>query len=646
MKKHFITSVASLLLTCSALQAQIQEVWTKEFKTAVKWQKVYASGDYLVATYNTLQKVNTETGEAVWQLPQFSAIEQSSIEEMEGSSLLSISKDNNIFILDPFSGQIKLNAKEAGISKILKTKTLLKSDKLFIAGKDAENKQSLIMVDNSSGNIVWRIDDDLGGIISIQEVSETELLLVTALNNIKINTTNGEIIWKNALSAESERVSNMGGGLGAVVNNLANAAAEQSDLLVKYYEHPTQDIFVIGIENKEDKTNPDGTPGFRYTNSYSAFKNSDGSRLWEKPIEMRGQIGSCTFYKNNFVVLPKDELKSKVNMFDLSTAEKKWGKKGRGTNVNGGVTSHFLSNDKIVVVTKKGNNDFMYVLDVKTGLPMYKKPVKINGNVVYTKETSNGLLFMTSSQVNILNLKTGKLLLNTSMHTSPELTAVDENNFIVFDKMYSLVKSIDLKLGNVKELSNTAVPIDGKESYTKLEVRENGYLLTSEQNVALVGKDGVLAFSKYYPAPKNSGFKQALLYSQAARAAYIGAQAHYVAGAMSSAANKSNDATSSEILNTIGDAYSDLGTQASDFTKASIKSARERFKASAQSKDFVIMVSAEKGNNFLLKVSKETGEILAKIDLGSEKKPNYTIDEVTGQVFLETKKGDIISYKF
>jgi len=44
-------------------------------------------------------------------------------------------------------------------------------------------------------------------------------------------------------------------------------------------------------------------------------------------------------------------------------------------------------------------------------------------------------------------------------------------------------------------------------------------------------------------------------------------------------------------------------------------------------------------------VNKNTGELIGEVNLGREKNPKYTVDDITGQIFMENKKGNIVSYK-
>ena len=79
---------------------------------------------------------------------------------------------------------------------------------------------------------------------------------------------------------------------------------------------------------------------------------------------------------------------------------------------------------------------------------------------------------------------------------------------------------------------------------------EDGIFLHSDQNVAKVGFDGTIKFVEYYPAPRESGWKRALLIAEGIRAAYIGASSYYVSGAMAYAEEdvRAEDAVAGEIV--------------------------------------------------------------------------------------------------
>ena len=116
---------------------------------------------------------------------------------------------------------------------------------------------------------------------------------------------------------------------------------------------------------------------------------------------------------------------------------------------------------------------------------------------------------------------------------------------------------IDIATGEFSELSNENLEFDGREIPKQLEILEDGIFLYSDQNVAKYNFIGRLSFQKYYVAPKEVGWKRALLYAASVRAAYIGAVSHYVSGSIASAEGgiRQKDAVEGEITSQIGTAY-------------------------------------------------------------------------------------------
>jgi len=109
----------------------------------------------------------------------------------------------------------------------------------------------------------------------------------------------------------------------------------------------------------------------------------------------------------------------------------------------------------------------------------------------------------------------------------------------------------------VNELSSIQLKFEGKEVPRKLEVMDDGIFIHSDQNVAKFNFDGSLIFQEYYPAPREPGWKRALLYAEAVRWAYIGASSYYMSGAMAAVENevRQEDAVAGEMVSQIGDAY-------------------------------------------------------------------------------------------
>ncbi|MCD4833420.1 MAG: PQQ-binding-like beta-propeller repeat protein [Bacteroidales bacterium] len=641
-----LSFVLMLVISWSISHAQVDELWKTNLSGKVLWQQVTSFGNYFICTDTEFAAFNPETGEKLWSNSQFANIANEQIEEMSGSPLLSITLGDVITLLDPFTGNIKFNSSQAGVADLKTKQVLYKANGILVAGKNMNNDPIMLMVDMATGKKVWQIEERFGRIVTLNELSDKELLIVTLFKNYKVNSQTGDIIWKNSISKEAEQLESMG-AFGSLLQGVAEQAVADEDFVINFYKHPSKDIFIIGAENKNESQSSSGKTMISYENNYIAFNIADGSRLWTEPIQMRGQLGDLAFYKDGIIVLPNDGGRTKINFFDLETAIGKWGKKGRGISIKGGIYKHIQTKNGILLMSQSGEKNYLNFLDPAQGLITFEKPVRINGEVIRTIKSPKGILFITTKEINILNPTTGELVFDKSIQTNPTLLEQKENTIYAFDTKENIVKLIDIETATVKNVSSVALKFEGKEIPNKLELREKGIFVSSEQNVAMFDYSGSQLFQKYYEAPREPGLKRALLYAQAARAAYISANAYYASEVLQSAAPeiKEEDAFDGAIVEGFGQVYGELGDAASDFAKQSFQQANARFKATAEGRDFIIIFGKIEKDNTLLKVNKDTGEPEGTINLGKEKEPIYAVDDVTGQVFYKTNETQITSYK-
>jgi hypothetical protein len=205
---------------------------------------------------------------------------------------------------------------------------------------------------------------------------------------------------------------------------------------------------------------------------------------------------------------------------------------------------------------------------------------------------------------------------------------------------------VDKSDGQVSDFSQEELRFEGKESPSNLEILEDGIFIHSDQNVAKFNFDGSLVYQEYYAAPKEAGWKRALLYASSIRAAYIGATSYYVSGAMAAAENdvRQKDEVTGELVSQIGNAYGELGNTASSYAGAAFRKANARLKATKQGRDFMFIMSKQEKDIVLLKVSKTTGKVAGEINLGKDREPLYAVDDITGQVYYQTGDAALTSY--
>ncbi len=627
--------------------AQVEVKWNKELPTDILWQEVTALGNLIVSSREGLMGVETETGEITWSSRALGNLGRTAFEELPQSPFFTITTNNTLHMIDQFSGKEVFNSANAGLQEISSYYLLYDSDAILVAGTDRNGEPLMVSVKMSDGSQSWSLNEKFGRIVAANELGNEELLIVTLFNNYKLNADSGEIIWKNTNSKEAAQIDKMG-AFGALLKKAAENVSKDMDIQLDYYKPEESDVFYLGSqqERQSGMTTSSGTTTINYTNHYNAYNINDGSLVWNEELELNGALGQVSFLEKGLLVLPDDGNRTKINLFDYQTREGLWGKKGRGIAIKGGVYDYLDSGDGMLLVSRTANKDFLNFLNPTEGVITFEKPVKVDGTVVGIVPLSNSILYITTTSMNILDQHAGTLKWKKSIQTSPSLTAEYEGKIYAYDYKSSLVKVVDMATEELSDLSQVELQFQGKESPRKLEVMEDGIFIHSDQNVAKYNFDGSLSFQKYYDAPRESGWKRALLYASSVRAAYIGATSYYISGAMAAAQDdvRQEDALAGEVVAQVGNAYGELGNAASSYAATAFKQANARLKATKAGRDFMFIMSKKEKDVVLLKVSKITGEVEGEINLGKDREPIYAIDDITGQLYYRTTDKELTSY--
>ncbi|WP_156125337.1 PQQ-binding-like beta-propeller repeat protein [Cellulophaga sp. Hel_I_12] len=643
IKPLFLLLIVFPLLSFS----QVEMKWNKEVPTKILWQEVTSLGNLIVSSREELLGIDTETGNISWGKRAFGNLERAAFEELPNSPFFSVTTDQSLHLIDQFSGNEVFNSKNAGLQKVDSYHLLYNSDAILVSGTDYKGEPLMVSVRMSDASLSWSMNEKFGRIVAANELDNQELLIVTLFNNYKLNTDTGDVLWKKTNSREAEQIDKMG-KFGALLKQAAEHVSKDMDIQLNYYQPEGSDVFYLASQKERQggMTTSSGTTTMNYTNHYNAYNINDGSLVWSEELTVNGALSQVNFLDNGMLVLPDDGNRTKINLFDYKTREGLWGKKGNGIAIKGGVYDYLDSGDGILLVSRTANKDFLNYLDPSLGAITFEKPVRVDGTVVGIVPLANSILYITTESMNILDPNTGALKWEKSIQTSPRLTAAHQDKIYAFDYSSGLLKVVDKSNGQVSDFSQVALRFEGKESPSNLEILEDGIFIHSDQNVAKFNFDGALVYQEYYAAPKEAGWKRALLYASSVRAAYIGAASYYVAGTMAAAENdlRQKDEVAGELVAQIGKAYGDLGNAASSYAGAAFRKANARLKATKQGRDFMFIMSKQEKDIVLLKVSKTTGKVAGTINLGTDREPLYAVDDITGQVYYQTGDAALTSY--
>lgn len=652
MKKNLQTKFNALLFAAALFPlagiGQVEVKWNTELSSNIIWQEVSSLGNLIVCSGDGLMGVNTETGDVNWSKKEHANLERHLYRELPSSPFFTVEEKEVIYLIDQFTGDEVFSSAKAGIADIKDYFLLYNSDAILVAGKNTAGEPVMLSVKMSDGSLSWTMNEKFGRIVAANELGNDELLIVTLFNNYKLNASTGNIIWKEVNSKEAAQVDKLG-AFGDLMKTAAENLTSDMEIQLEFYRKPGADVFYLASQQEQQSatTSSSGEPTINYTNNYNAYNISDGSLVWDDDLEVKGRLSQVAFLDNGLLVLPDDGNRTKINLFDYKTKAGLWGKKGRGIAIKGGIYDYLDSGDGILLVSRTSSNNFLNYLDPKAGIITFEKPVKVDGSVVGIVPLSNSILYITTTSMNILDQTNGLLKWKKSIQTSPELTAEHNGKIYAYDYKTGTIKVVDKETEAVNDLSSASIEFQGKEAPRRLEVMEDGVFVYSDQNVAKVGFDGTLKFNEYYPAPREPGWKRALLYAEAVRAAYIGAASYYVSGSMAYAEEdvRKEDAVAGEMVSVIGDAYGELGDAATSYAGAAFKQANARMKATKSGRDFIFIISKKEKDIVLLKVSKLSGKVEGEISLGKDREPIYAVDDITGQVYYLTGDKELTSYQ-
>ena len=631
-----ITLAMLALVLTSGLYAQSTPTWTSSFDQNVNWQKVTSLGNYIVQTDAGLFGIDTESGNILWQDAEFGRVEEAAFAELENSPFAKIETPKGLYIINSFDGSRLFNSFDHGFSKVQNHFVLYRSNTIIVAGKSDLGPNTVLSIDIASGDVLWTSEGDVGKLFTVIELTDQDLLGVTLVKNVRMKSRSGEIVWSNENSAEAKQMEKLG-AFGDLLKKAAETAAEGMEINLDFALHPSGESFVIGVEQQQESSfSSSGQTTINYTSEYRAYDVHSGELLWEKPIEAKGQLGHTTWVGEDLLVLPFGTQNSRINLHRMSDGGGLWGKKGRGFNIKGGIYDYTATDGGMLVITTRNDKHFLNYLDTSSGLLTFDKAIKVQGDVGYTINTDHGIAYVTAEEMNIVNISTGELLWDKDLKTDYHLVAQDREILYAFDTKAETVKAINLATGNIDMAGNHPLEFQEKEYPQYMELRENGIFLGADQNFALYGYDGSLKYHSYFPSPREAGWKRALLFANTIYAGYYAAAGAMASGAFNQAASQQGmDTVEGQVFSEIGNAYNEMSQSAGSAASMAFKAAQRRFKATSEARDYVVVLTKADDGISLMKIDKDSGASNSSIPLGKNRKPNYAIDLVAGEVFLE-----------
>ncbi len=363
----------------------------------------------------------------------------------------------------------------------------------------------------------------------------------------------------------------------------------------------------------------------------------NGAELWKDDHKVKGQVVNFQILPNGIAVVSNQsdggsdsvfaaKNESNIAFLSASNGEDLWEK---APKTKGYVQHFYVMEDGILFgIYQGGINKISF-----DGQTLFKKPLKTGENILTMAETPQGLIYITSEDANIVNLKTGDQVwdkpLKYKRAGAVSSTLDSKNNRYLISADENLF-AVDATSGDVTTLAESK--FDGKEAPSHVEIRDGGILLTSDQNMLLMDWNGGKQWQEYYRAPGKSAMGAIL-----AGVSAVASAAAATAAANSSMQNKLAG------YNSQSERDADLAGGMAAATGASISEMLKRFKATAATKDDQFILTKLEDGVGLVKLSKDTGEKGKEIVL-KDKQPEYIVDEIGGILYYKADNNSIFAY--
>src|SRR5437667_564687 len=505
--------------------------WTLHFTGDVRWQQVTPAGALLVSTDAALAGVDVERGQIAWQKPELGGLPVDSVHMIEGSLLMEAAKPGLSLIFDPVTGTVLFDSRRLGLTRVVTRRVLPQTGTLLVHGQRASGPPLVALYDLATGTQRWvseslfqQTEQKRGGLGGLMQGL---VRMASAATTLEVLQAGPDVIVVHTLMGLRALDAKTGAIRWTATLPMARSGAVP--VLVRVYPSLTKSdrIYVS------------------YDDRLIALRLADGQPLWAKPANVDGWIRDIVQHPAGIIMLPEgpppDQATGNVRIINgvvqtgLNIARYEDGSMiaAKPVRMRGTVKDALITGDAVVLAVDAESKTFVNVLNVATVTLRLPKDVKIKGQLDYAELTPAGLLYVsrsdasTNGEANIIDLASGEPKYKDAIEgtkSSTMLHAVDGRTLYVFAGKDRHLYAFDRQDGTYHALGGE-IKLQGDEDPTALEVRPAGVVLSSSQNLVIVGRDGQIRQQVYHPAPQLPGLLRALYRINSVRAGLYGAAA-------------------------------------------------------------------------------------------------------------------------
>lgn len=511
-------------------------------------------------------------------------------------------------VIDYMSGQVLFNTESNGWKVASSCDVKMPQNKLVVIGQRSSKEQyatAVAVYDLNTGKEDYRFNLGEPGKVTVgagMQPSGSVLLLKdylivpTTKGLVAKKAQTGEVLWENKMK------------------NISWMVADASEKEIYAFE---------SVNNGKN------------TRIHKVGVN--GAELWKDDRKVKGQVVNFQILPQGIAVVSNQsdggnesifatKNESNIAFLNAANGEDLWDK---APKTKGYVQHFYVMDDGILFgIYQGGINKISF--DGKT---LFKKPLKTGENILTMAHTPQGLIYITSEDANIVDLNTGEQVWSKPLkykRAGAVSSTLDKKNNRYLISADENLFAVEATTGEVSTLAKSK--FDGKEAPSRVEIRNGGILLTSDQNMNLLGWSGDSQWHEYYQAPGKS-----------ALGAIIAGVAATAAMATAAAAAHSSMQNNLAGYEDAADRDAELAGGMAVAAGASINEMLKRFKATAATKDDQFILTKLDEGVGLVKINKDTGKKEKEIVL-KDKKPEYIVDEIGGLLYYKADNNSIFAY--
>lgn len=626
--------------------------WENNFESNIDWFSLTPAGNLVVSSNKALFGVEGATGKILWKNENFGNVDKDNFSMIDNSPYIAMVSGGLLnrqhTILNGLDGSVIADTRNMGY-KMVNKRYAIPNQNGFLLTAYENNKSTIFFIDALNSKEAWKIQDvftknnEVVNTLPLS-VSGNEFFIATDKNIYKLNSREGKSVFsipyktpneilKTEASAddgiqESTKSNEKKGGiLGGLPGGLGKIG-DTKNAIEGMNMKGEANLASTQTSGKFFKIDESEKVYFFNNKSFVIIDEKNGTLLSE-PFEFDDNLASFIPDTNGFL-FATDEKKSELYFIDAVTGKNKW---PQPIKLNGHINRICLNEGKIAISTaKESGKNYVNIIDANTGEEVSKKEMKVSGTITNIVMTKRGLIYSTTAETNIQDPVTGKDVMSKSLKykTGGAVVRKDGKYYVLNDNE---VSEIDETTGEVKTFAT--LDFNDNEDPQRLELRNNGFLVSSAQNMVLLDFTGKEIYHQFYKAPGTSVAGKILAATTMAVSLTNSAAHGYAAGSSGFGTSAYDDHMQQ------ADNWSNLGgSAASAFSK--------RFNMTfASNNNQIILTKLDDGNDNgfgLIRINKDSGKPEAKVVIG-DKKPDYIFDELENIVYYKDGRSKIIAYK-